>query len=113
MATLNQIQSGILRYIESDLMPHLDGLKKIGLGVYTTLAAGNITSMLISYKSHPAVKMLDIIDDSDQVDIDRLYDAILPYYANGEKSTMLIPLIGEFIINKNDIDKLYKYIKEG
>lgn len=111
MVTINQIQSGILQYIEKDLMPHLDGLKKVGLGVYATLAAGNIAAMIMSYKDHPAVKMLDVFGENNEIDIDKLYNAAVPYYSNGEKQTVSIPLIGDFTMDKSDIDKLYRYIK--
>lgn len=111
MVTINQVQSGILQYIESDLMPHLDGLKKIGLGVYAMLAANNIASAILLYKDHPAVKMLDVFGENNEIDIDKLYNAVLPYYSNGEKQTISIPLIGDFTMDKTDIEKLYRYIK--
>lgn len=111
MVTMQQVKNGIVKYIDSDLLPQLDGFKRIGLGVYSALAANNAVSIAMKYKDHPAVSVLGILDESGNVDIDKLYQNIIPMFANGEKQRIDIPMIGELRIDKMDIEKIYHYIK--
>lgn len=113
MVTVNQVQAGVTRFIDTDILPHLTGVKKIGLGIYSALAAQNVTGMVMKYKDHPAIDVLNVVDKEGNVDIDRLYQAAAPMFANGERHTITIPLIGDMTIDKTDLEKLYRYVKEG
>ena len=44
-------------------------------------------------------------------DIDRLYQAVAPMFATGERQTISIPLIGDMTVDKTDLEKIYRYIK--
>ena len=111
MVSMDQVKNGLIRYIESDIMPHLDGIKKIALGLYTGLAADNAVKMALQYTQHPAVAMLNVIDEAGNVDIDKLYNAVLPMFNDGHKETIRVPLIGEFRIDRSDVESLYRYIR--
>lgn len=111
MVTMQQVKNGLVKYIDTDVLPHLTGIKKLGLGVYTALAANNVVGLMEKYRDHPAVSMLDVIDDDGNVDIDKLYQAVSPQFANGEKQTISIPLIGDMTVDRSDLEKLYRYIK--
>lgn len=111
MITLDQAKAGLVKYIETDLMPHLTGFRRIGLGAYTVLAAQNITTVAQQYLQLPAVAVLGIADSENRIDVDKLYQAVVPGFANGEKVDINIPLIGNFAIDRSDIEKLYKYMK--
>lgn len=111
MVTMQQVKNGLVKYIDADVLPHLAGIKKLGLGVYTALAANNVVGLIEKYREHPAVAVLDVIDTDGNVDIDKLYQAVAPQFANGEKQTISIPLIGDMTVDKSDLEKLYRYIK--
>lgn len=111
MVTMQQVKNGLVKYIDTDVLPHLTGIKKLGLGVYTALAANNVVGLMEKYREHPAVAMLDVIDADGNVDIDKLYQAVLPQFSNGEKQTIAIPLIGDMTVDRSDLEKLYRYIK--
>ena len=111
MVTMQQVKTGLVKYIDTDVLPHLTGIKKLGLGVYTALAANNVVDLIEKYRDHPAVAVLDVIDTDGNVDIDKLYQAIAPQFANGEKQVINIPLIGDMTVDKSDLEKLYRYIK--
>lgn len=112
MATIQQVKNGLVKYIDNDMLPHLSGFKKIGLGIYTALAAENVANIVMKYKDHPAISVLGIIDGSN-VDVDKLYNAVYPMFNNGQKQIIDIPVIGEYVVDSTDIEKLYKYIKES
>lgn len=111
MVTMQQVKNGLVKYIDTDVLPHLTGIKKLGLGVYTALAANNVVDLIEKYRDHPAVAVLDVIDTDGNVDIDKLYQAVAPQFANGEKQTISIPLIGDMTVDRTDLEKLYRYIK--
>lgn len=111
MVTMNQLQNGIAAYIDREVLPHLTGMKRVGLGVYAAMAAGSIGPTLMKYRDHPAVAVLDVIDKDGNVDIDKLYRAALPMFQEGEKQHISIPLIGDMTVDRTDLEKLYQYIK--
>lgn len=113
MVTMQAAKNGLVKYIDNDILPHLTGLKKVGLGVYTALAANNIIGLMEKYKDHPAVSVLDVIDENGNIDIDKLYNVTAPMFANGEKHMINIPMIGDMTVDRTDLEKLYRYIKEG
>ena len=112
LVTMNQVKNGLVKDIDSDVLPHLTGIKKIGLGVYTALAADNVVGLIEKYKVHPAVSVLNVIDAEGNVDIDKLYQALDPMFSTGERQSINIPMIGELIMDRNDLEKLYRYMKE-
>lgn len=112
LVTMNQVKNGLVKYIDNDVLPHLTGIKKIGLGVYTALAADNVVGLMEKYKDHPAVSVLNVIDAEGNIDIDKLYKSVLPMFESGERQSINIPLIGELLVDKTDLEKLYRYIKE-
>lgn len=111
MVTMQQVRTGLVKYIDTDILPHLTGAKRLGLGVYTALAANNLVGLMEKYREHPAVAVLDVIDADGNVDIDKLYQALDPMFSNGERHTISIPLIGDLTVDRTDMEKLYRYIK--
>lgn len=113
MVTFDNVVTGVIKYIDTEIMPHLSGIKKIGLVAYTGLIAQNANIMFDKYAKHPAIEVLDVISDDNNIDIDKLYRSILPMFSDGHKEVIKIPLIGDLKIDKNDIEMMYKYITEG
>lgn len=113
MVTINQVKTGLMKYIDTDMLPHLSGVKKVGLGVYAALAADNASRMVLQYKEHPAISVLDVVDKDGNIDIDKLYNAAVPMFSSGQKHSVNIPLVGEYVIDQNDIEKIYRYIREA
>ena len=111
MVTMQQFQNGVARYIDADILPHLSGVKRLAVGTYAGLAANNVGELLTQYKDHPAVSVMKVMDKDGNVDIDRLYSAAAPMFANGEKFSINIPMIGEMTVDKTDLEKLYQYIR--
>ena len=108
MTTFDQIQHGIVKYIDGVVLPHMSGVQRLAAAAYMGLAAQNIAPMLHQYKDHPAVKVLDVIHD-DMVDLDKLHAAIMPYFK--ERVTIDIPILGRFIFDSNDVDNMFAYMR--
>ena len=63
---------------------------------------------------YPIITALDIYDKaSNQMDIDALYKAVIPYMGS-ETLPLKIPYLGITIkVGKPQVDALYQYIKEA
>lgn len=113
MATLQQVQRGLCRYVDTELLPKMTGIKKIGLGAYMALAANNLTALAANYLEHPAIKILGLSDAQGNIDIDKAYNAVIPMFDNGVKHSVDLPLVGSIILDRSDVDKLHRYIVGG
>ena len=113
MVTLDNVVNGVIKYIDTEIMPHLSGAKKIGLTAYVGLAVPNANAMFEKYSKNTAIDILNVIDEENNIDIDKIYRAIIPMLQDGHKELIKIPLITGFKIDKNDIEMIYKYITEG
>lgn len=112
MVTLNQIQQGLSRYVSNELTSKMTGAQKWIFGAGAELYLANIGGIFNTLKTHPMVKALGIIDEQDQVDIDKLYNALL-HQADLGAMTVDIPMAGSFTFNRNDVENLYRYIIGG
>lgn len=110
MVNAQQIKSGVTKYINSEILPHLSGLPKIGISAYVNLMSDKVPELMMQLRDQPGISILGVIDEEGNLDLDRLYKAVVPAMAEGEKIKLEIPMIGEFDLTKQDIDKLYKYV---
>nr|DAG65527.1 MAG TPA: hypothetical protein [Caudoviricetes sp.] len=108
MVAITTAQDGILRYIENELLPQLTGLKRAGATVYVALASKNMERLMQEYKDHQAVQVLGVID-GDEIDVDKLYDALEPVMK--DRMRVDIPIVGEFVFDHDDLVKLTEYMK--
>ena len=70
------------------------------------------TNMFNAFKAHPVVKMLEVIDENGMIDIDTIYTELRKQAEKGS-ATFDAPMIGTITLTKDDVDKLYRLIKEG
>jgi hypothetical protein len=112
MVTLNQVQNGIVKYIDNELIPMISGWKKWGFGAVSALWVSNINETFSKLKESEIVKMLGVIDEHNMIDIDKLYRE---FYAQAQKAsaTLDLPIVGQLTLDKNDVEKIYRYIMEG
>lgn len=109
--TIDQAMRGAVRFADNEIIPHLPGGKGIGAGIALALIMDGGRSRMLSLREHPAVKLMQIMDEQGNIDLDRLYNAARPKFEN--KLSVSVPFIGELKFDQNDVDKLYKYIQEA
>ena len=89
----------------------LPGGKGIGAGIMLALIMEGSREKVLALRENPAVKMMQIFDDTGNIDLDKLYNAARPRFEN--KLTVSVPLLGDMRFDQNDVDKLYRYIQEA
>ena len=82
----------------------------VSCGERFTLLDGSREKVL-ALRENPAVKMMQIFDDTGNIDLDKLYNAARPRFEN--KLSVSVPFIGDLKFDQNDVDKLYKFIQEA
>ena len=112
MVTYNQVVNGMSRYIDQEIVNKMQGWQRWALGAGAGIMMNKGTNMFNAFKAHPVVKMLEVIDDNDMIDIDTIY-AELRKQAEKGSATFDAPMIGTITLTKDDVDKLYRLIKEG
>ena len=104
--TIDQAMRGAVRFADNEIIPHLPGGKGIGAGIALALIMDGGRSRILALRDHPAVKLMQIMDEQGNIDLDRLYNAARPKFEN--KLSVSVPFIGELKFDQNDVDKLYK-----
>lgn len=113
MATINQIQRGFVRFIDTDVSGAFEGWQRAVVVGGATLLAANFPRLAEAYGSHPVVAALGVYNkDAGTVDIDNLYKAFVPQLG-AEKIPISLPKIGTVKMGADEIDRLVKYIKEA
>ncbi|MCQ2598438.1 MAG: hypothetical protein MJ181_11405 [Treponema sp.] len=110
MVELNQVISGIKKYLENELVTKVTGINKWIVGASLSMVLDNGVKVFNELKELPIVKTMDIINSDDQIDIDKLYKALLE---ESKKSavTFQFPLVGSITLKSEDVEKIYSYIK--
>ncbi len=99
MIAKERVAAGALRYIDCEVCPHIPGFKAIAL------------SGLAALRQRPAVAALDVMTEDGMVDVDAIYSAFAPKITAPVE--LPIPMIGSISLDRAEIDKLYRYIKEA
>ena len=110
MVSIEKIQRGAARYIDTELLPKVDGRDKWVLSAAVTLAIAKLPAAIQSLNSKEAVKALGLISaDGMSIDLDALIASVKPA-ARQAPAVFNIPFGGSIAFTEADIDALYKII---
>ena len=111
MVRMDQVQRGLAAFLDRELIPSLSGWDKVLVGGGAGILTARLPQMISQY---PVAATLGLYDAANnQVDIDSLYQAVTPYIG-AEALPLKIPMLGITVkIGKQEIDALYRYIKEA
>lgn len=110
MYDYNKVINGIAKYIDTEIVDKILGWKKWVVGSGLGLALSNSTNVFNQLKNNEFVKMLNIIDKDNKIDVDKIYKE-LRKQAKKSSITFEVPMVGSITLNDQDIEKLYELIK--
>lgn len=111
MVTLTQVQQGLTRYAETELTPKIEGWQKWVFGATISLSLSKINNIFIHLKDNAFIKMLDVIDENNHIDIDAIYKEFHKQAQSGPV-TFNVPVVNmPLTLNVNDVDKIYHFVK--
>ena len=112
MVTLAQVQAGVEKYLEIEILSKIPGWQKWVLGAAASRMLSRSGEIFNTLKNNPVVSAMGVIDEQDQIDIDAVYREFSKQAQRGA-ITFDIPLMGALTVNSSDIDRLYNYIIGG
>lgn len=110
MYEYNKVINGVAKYIDAEIVEKITGWKKWVVGSGVGIALSNTTDIFNQLKNNEFVKMLNIIDKDDRIDIDKIYKEMKKQAKKGAV-TFDVPMLGGLTLNEQDVDKLYEFIK--
>lgn len=113
MATMEQVQRGFVRFVDTQVAGAFEGWQKIVVSGCAGLVASNLPKVIKTYADHPMVALLGVYDpESGVIDIDTLYNAFVPKMGD-EKIPIAIPKLGTIKLGRQEFDCLRRYIMEA
>ena len=112
MITYNKFISGLTQYIDVEIVGKLVGYPKWIFGTLAGVALSKATNIFNTLKENEMIKMLEIIDKDDNIDIDTLYTE-LKKQAHKGAITFDVPMLGSLTLTETDVDKVFHYMKNG
>lgn len=106
--TAQQIQSGLIKYVSTDMLPKLDGWKKVLFGAALELIGTQKLAQQIMSSSY--VSLLGITNSDGMIDLNKLKDAI-EHQIGGTKIDIDVPVIGTYKICQADIERICQIIE--
>lgn len=110
MITRSQLEGGIARYIDREVLPRLpqSGIQKVVIGAFAAMLSKRIGVMVDELSKNKFAGMLGIVNSDGLIDIDLLRDS-LKQSMGDEPLIIEIPLVGEMIFRSGDIDVIHSY----
>jgi hypothetical protein len=112
MYEYSKVLNGVAKYIDTEIVDKISGWKKWVIGSGIGLALNNTTEIFNQLKNNEFVKLLNIIDKNDKIDVNKIYQELKKQAQKGAISVDM-PMIGTITLNEQDVNKLYELIKEG
>lgn len=111
MMAMEKVQRGLASFLDKELIPSLSGWDRVLIGGGAGIAVAKLPRLIEQY---PIAAALDIYNkERNQVDVDTLYQAIVPYMGTDPLPTK-VPILNITIkIGRQEVDALYRYIKEA
>lgn len=80
MITIDQAMRGVVRFIDTEILPHLPTGKGIGAGIAVALIMDGGKERILALRENPVVQMMGVMDEAGNINIDRLYNAARPKF---------------------------------
>lgn len=108
IVTLEQVQAGLIKYIDTEIAPKATGLMKFALYYVAPSLPKMIGEKIVSFRQDPLFK--DMFDENGNIDIELVYKR-----AKGamQKSGKLYIERLNYFADEQDIEALYNLIKNS
>lgn len=114
MVTIAQVQKGVAKFVDVEVIPRLSVMEKLVVGSGTGLITAKLPEILGKYADSKIFSGLGLYDaEHGEIDIDALYNAAKPYIG-ADPIPVKIPFVGITLkFTQREFDTLYKYIMEA
>lgn len=113
MVSIESIERGLARYIDTELMPSIktDGVKGFAIGTAAALLVKRGGGILREYAKQPLLQQMGLVTPDGAVDLDALREAAV---SNIPATGLVVdlPMGITMRFKADDVDSIYKMIKE-
>lgn len=113
MISIDCVERGLARYIDTEILPNLpkDGVKGVGIGIAASLLVKRGGIILREYIKNPMLQQLGLVSADGSVDLDLLREAALENIP-AQGVVIDLPLGVTLRINANDVESIYSAIRK-
>lgn len=111
MTSIDKVQRGIARYLDTELVPKMQGKDKWLITGAATLYLARLPEILNTLNTKPAFKILGLISDDGNIDLDAVVNSVRPA-ARQTPIVFNIPFGGALTFTENDLDIIVRYINQ-
>lgn len=112
-ATMEQVVTGLAKYINAEFVEQVDGLKKWAVIGAASLAVGKMEAVGDTIQKSQIARSFGVIGEDGGIDIDALKACLDAAAEKTGPVVQQIPLLGPVTFKKEDIQKIYDYIKNS
>ena len=113
MVSIDNVERGLARYIDTGILPNIprDGIKGVGLGIAASLLVKRGGNLLREYAKNPLLQQLGIVTSDGAVDLEALREAALEN-SPAQGVSVDLPLGITLRMNASDVESLYNAIRK-
>lgn len=108
MVTIDNIGIGVSKYIDEEIAPKVDGLKKWAVSLASVIVVAKITEMFVEHKE--TLKSIGYITEDGMVDDSKIISDLKRVAHDKGAVTQQLPYVGSFRFDESDIDMLGRYL---
>lgn len=112
MVSIDKVQRGVSRYLDEQLMPHMQGKNRWIVTGVATLYLSKLPQLIQTYAEKPAIKALGLVTQDGAIDIEAIFNSVRPA-ARVSPAEINIPLAGSISITEQDLDMMLRYIMQA
>ena len=118
MVSINQIEHGLARWVDAQLLPLIptggvnDNLKRIGVAAGSVYIIRKGKMALTSLQGSSFLNALGAIDSNGDIDIDGIKEVLMEKIP-GTGIKVTVPILNEITFYPKDIEQIYSYIMGG
>lgn len=112
MVSVLQIQSGLTRFLDTEIVAKMSGWQKWVFGAGMGLAMTKTADIVEALKANPLISMLGVITPDNHIDIDALYREF-KRQASQSPAVIEIPGMTAITLHEADVDRIYQYIMQS
>ena len=111
MVHYTRVVQGLAAYMEREIAGKMTGsINSWILGAAVGLVTSRANQLITGLLSNPMLTSLHLVE-GEMLDVDAIYGELLKQ-AQKSSATVSLPLVGPITFKENDVEALYRYIKE-
>lgn len=115
MVTKKQIRDGLVKFLDTELMPNLGdqgAVKQLLIATGIGIMVRSLEPMIDKFAHHPMVEIFGVSDKDGNIDVDLIAEELRPNVPR-EGFAVDIPLVGEIKLFPEDVDSMLRHIKNS